>query len=364
MSGASSASGVATDVDLGLFLVDLGVFRRLIVERDGLRALALAPYVAMFVVESFAFLRRRRAASGSLGDHEPAINQCRHTLKFLDDDQRGVAGVLALYERMRDASYQSFVGSHVGLLGPLKRWLQPDVSVFVHDGRAFGTSDAVLVQQLAHRDHVPSAPGGAILGPELHDRSVALGEYIGRVATAFNVTADGHDAPALSPSAGVDAKGRAFYGRLLRLEEEGVGVAMMLTSLLGSTNFVLYVLPAMAGRRGALDVMFTLKWRLITLFHVYSSLGLLTAGASKDVLRLDVRDAIIKLRRSSRHVENLKRLRDGLVHYDLAKDVARRRETPEASLQRMLSHARPIEETLASVSATLARFLPTPQRAS
>jgi hypothetical protein len=345
----STDSPLNLDLDLALLLADARTF------------LALGPYVATFVLESLGYLRRRRLARGSLGIHAKAIEQSRHSLKFLDDSERGVSGVLACFERMGAASCEIFVGSHKGVLGPLKRLIQSDLSIFVDQGRMIGTSDSVMVQQLLHRERIPTTlEEFRSFGPELRERSFAIGQYIVAVLTAFNMNADTEISSTLPPSKGVDAKGNAFYGSLLRAKASGgVGLAMLITSLLSSTNFVLHVLPSVSGS-GPIDSCFVSKWRLITLFHVCSSLQRIAASQQeKDVLRPDVLNAIVELRRDFKFVEKLKPLRDALVHYDLGKPSKRTRETAVERLTRyMRSDASAAGDALAEVSVTLTRLLP------
>jgi hypothetical protein len=346
------------DLDLGFVLADARTYRRLATAGDPLHALVLGPYVATFAVESLQFLQRRRMAKGSFGPHAGAISQARHALKFLDDSERGMAGVLATFQRMGTARHQMFVAPHKGLLGPLKRWLQSDVSVFVDNGRMIGTSDTVLAQHFSDRPSLFDEVGAL---PSLLPRAYAMGEYIGALLAAFGIEPEVIP-PATRPLAkGIDVKSSALYRRLLRSRDFGeMGLAMLIASLLGSTNFVLHVLPSTIGQAEPINTWFVFKWRLITIFHVCSSLQQLVANAdSIKTLRPSVRGDIVALRRATSKAEKLKRVRDALVHYDLGKPPKRGRETPAERLTRVLrENASSVEDDLARVSTVLTRFFP------
>jgi hypothetical protein len=350
------------DLDLATLLADARSFRRLAVGSDPLRGLVLAPYIAMFAVESLACLHRRRMATGSFEGHAAAIEQSRNSLKFLDDSKRGVTAVVESFEQMGAANHRMFNGPHRGMLGPLKRLLQPDLSIFITEGRMIGTSHAAMVQTSSGHGPPPTTLGELrALGPELRERSVALGRYIAAILNAFKqdpsrtpVSAD------LPPVIGRDVKSASFYRRLVPSKASGTtGWPILIASLLSSVNFVLHALPIATGR-DAIDRWFVFKWRLITMFHVHSSLQHITAsGPAKEMLRPDVVRMIVDQRRKLRSLRNLKRVRDALVHYDLGKPSKDNGATPE---ERLATHIRTgtssVENALAEVSVALARFFP------
>ncbi|MBX3190638.1 MAG: hypothetical protein KF819_26795 [Labilithrix sp.] len=198
------------------------------------------------------------------------------------------------------------------------------------------------------------------LGPELKTRASEIGHYIAALLSAFNL-----DPPPLSsprpPPSRVDVKRHVFYGKLLRPSSTSdQALAMVFTALLSSTNFALHVLPVAAGREGPIESWFLFKWRLITLFHVGSSLRRVVANQqAKEVLRPEVLSAIVELRRASKHVQKLKPIRDALVHYGFGKPSKPTHETP---LQRVTTFVQTdaslAESALGQISKVLTSLLP------
>jgi hypothetical protein len=316
----------------------------------------------MFAVESLAFLKRREIAAGSFGDHAPAIERSRHSLKFLDDTNDSVAGVIARFEQMGKANHQMFNGSHRGLLAPLTRLLQPDLSIFICEGRMVGTSHSAMVQTFSGQGVPPTTLAEFhSLAPALYQRSAAMGRLIGAIMNAFKFEPDPNSSSAVRPPMTArDAKSDRFYRGLVRSPDSArTGWAILLASLLSSTNFVLHALPMVVGR-DVIDRSFVFKWRLVTIFHVHSSLHQIAANPqAQEILHPDVLNAIVEQRRKFKSLQKLKRIRDALVHYDFAKCSKDARANPD---ERLASHLRSnpstVEDALTAVSGALGRFLP------
>lgn len=293
--------------------------------------------------------------TGNLGVHESDIEHMRHALKFLDDSKRGMAGVLADLECIAVARHQMFITPHKGLLGPFKRWLQCDLAILIDGGRLIGTSDLFCSHRFTERAAPASRIALSSFGPEISAQSFMIGRYIRALHHVFPIPLPDAPHPAPSPPMAVDVKGDAFYSAFLEPHSSREhALAMLLAALLSSANFVLYVLPAMLGHREKLEDWFLYKWRLITLFHVYSSLKRISASPmARRVLRAEPFNAIVSIRRSLKSVERLKASRHALVHYDLS----RKHKTVGEQLALLTeSNDHSVEESLKKISNMLSSY--------
>ena len=78
------------------------------------------------------------------------------------------------------------------------------------------------------------------------------------------------------------------------------------------------MLPRLVCGESALEQWAVFKWRLVSMFHIASSLRHVTATRqAMDTLRPEVSRALVELRRRVRFVHAFKTIRDALVHYDV-----------------------------------------------
>ncbi|MFO0668199.1 MAG: hypothetical protein U0235_01055 [Polyangiaceae bacterium] len=175
------------DLDLVLLLQDALVFRSMVADSDPLRAIVLAPYLSTFAVESFSWLRNRKKATGSFGSHSRDLEAARHSLKFLDDTI-GAERVVQRLRRTGVASHHAFSRDHKGVLGPLKRWLQPDLALFVSADRVIGSSHSALVQAVGEQgQNASSIHEMSAVGPGLRAKASELGRYLTELLTKAGI---------------------------------------------------------------------------------------------------------------------------------------------------------------------------------
>ena len=158
-------------------------------------------------------------ATGSFGTHADELARSRHSLKFLDDTKRGVADVLEFYEQVVNANRRVFDGGCRGPLAPLQQFLQPDLGIFLEDGRLVGTTHLMTAQlgydgRVLQRLDMESfrAWMSAALCTSIAPR--ALGEYIAAVILAFQQDIS-PNAREFAPLATVDVKSAAFYAGIV-----------------------------------------------------------------------------------------------------------------------------------------------------
>ncbi len=308
------------DLADALIVSDAIAFRRIFSRRDPGRSLLFVPHVSMFATESLAYFQEQGTAVGSFGEHAGAIERSRHSLKFLDDSARVPRAMLDQYAKFVDTHHRVFLESHTGILGPLKRLLQPDLGISVLEGNIVGITHLMSLQLGTGDEELATMTLESIGGPGMavFDRSRALSGYIALVLDRFGA-AEVHRVEELQVSpilcANVDA-GR-FYGSLLRQRTpRALGTAMLLTAALCAANVGLHIVPESAQPNEPLATLFQSKWRLVALFHVASSLRHIVAmREARDWLRDEVHRELVALRRRLEPVLRFKKLRNRMVHY-------------------------------------------------
>jgi hypothetical protein len=147
-----------------------------------------------------------------------------------------------------------------------------------------------------------------------------------------------------------DIKAAQFYGAILESDTPaGCGVAALLTSLLSASNVVTHLLPRLVSE-SVLERWTVLKWRLVVLFHVVSSLRYIAATEAKGALRPDVANALVELRRRVKFARTFKKLRDALVHYGI-EDTTSAEAANFFPLERLAN--RPFKQVLAETERAL-----------
>lgn len=238
----------------------LKLFRTLIGHPDvGLMGPAMIPFASMFVVESHARLAEHGWSGAQVfGKTElDSIRAARHRVKMLLSKKSDVSQLVAEFDAIVRDERDRFVGAHTGWLGPLQRWIQPDLGISLIGGEVFSTTHATRFSFGMRFD-----------GASLREASRLVAWYCSAVAHAFGGTAE--NAQFSKQSLGLvmkNIKSEALYGRgnLGTLNSPWAGAVAL---ILANVNFVSKVLRALvAGESSA----FT-KLRVMTAFHAIESL--------------------------------------------------------------------------------------------
>jgi hypothetical protein len=221
----------------------------------------LLPPASMYVVESYRTLEKLDPAVAGLLDDGliDRVRPSRHRAKLLDDSERSVEQVAGDLFEVAQRQTRLFMEPHVGVLGPLRRAIQPDLGLSTYDGHIFSTTHSTAFNFGRNRD------------PEKWANSIgeALGKYTATLLGLF-----GLEQPDPAPSdalAGeiemLDIKSAALYGRgpLGRLPAE---IAAGATLLLASLNYYWYVVRGLLPAGG--HTQFRLKF--IAAYHADSNL--------------------------------------------------------------------------------------------
>lgn len=264
------------------------------------------PNAAMYVVESYRALRSMVPEAADLLDEEfsKLLGHSRHRAKLLD--QPGLtpdsvaAGLTELAERQ--ASY--FLELHSGILGWLKRALQPEMGISRYDGHVFSTTD-VTGFQLGIGD-IFSA------GPKVRRLGEVVGAYLAAVSGVLGIERPEPTATLLDGSIDMrDLKGDQLYRRG-SLGQMPSDLARGATLLLVNLNHVRLIFAPLMPAGGLSQH----RIKLIVAYHADSALRsfqtALRGGGEHPAI--DMLSEVIGTR-DARWLRKRRSLRNLLVHY-------------------------------------------------
>ncbi len=238
---------------------------------SSLLSFGLIPFTSLYIVESYNCLGKFFPNFKKMLDPTELelLRTLRHQAKLLDSANESIT---AIVNKQQDY----FLGLHNGLLGPLKRALQPDMGLFLYNGHIIATTHSAVF-----------GSGGKLNFKE--DPSIlsrAIGEYTGKyVETLFRLFQshnmfDTQKLPftiplqLLEPVEMRDIKHKALYGRG-SFGTIGTPSAAGLIILLANLNFASRILPALGplliSPHRVEDTLFRLKF--ITLYHANSNIN-------------------------------------------------------------------------------------------
>lgn len=266
----------------------------------------MAP-ASMYVVESYRCLTILfpELQDVLISDYSDLLRASRHRAKLLDDSRRSIDAVteelVAIAERRR----QHYLEPHRGLLAPMKRALQCDMSLSIYDGHIFSTSHSAIF--------------GFGEGFDFGANALAFGEAVGAyTAGLFNLLQ--LEVPSFPGTAELpvviemrDVKYKTLYTRGV-FGSNRIQLAAGMVHLLAALNYTRHVLPGLLPSGD--PTLFKLKF--ITAFHANSNAIAIqnrlagTSSLSGDVQEL-FRDALGNA--DSRWLRKRDALRNLLTHY-------------------------------------------------
>ena len=181
----SAHSDLAERVVLSLIAADAKQFHDLALDPRfepirPIAALALMPFLSAFVYESARYIQRTGAAAVRTPHHEEMLLASRMRLKLTEDKYRSSAEVLENAEELAAVNSGWLLEGHRGLLGPLKRLIQPDLGLLFLEGELVCTTHlAFLNLGLTKEALSGSSLSLDNLGPHLRDTMTDVGEYVG-----------------------------------------------------------------------------------------------------------------------------------------------------------------------------------------
>jgi hypothetical protein len=324
----SARADLAERAALSLIAADTKLFRDLALDLrfESVRpmaALALMPFLSTFVYESARYIQRTDAAAVGTPPHEDMLLASRMRVKLTEDKYRSSAEVLEKAEELSAVNSGWFLEGHRGLLGPLKRLIQPDLSLLFMEGEVVCTTHVAFLNLGLTRE---ALSGSSLsldnLGPDLRDTMVDVGEYVGLLLGKLG---EGKNAPGcaseaqLEPMQDRDVKSADFYGPIARRMAPGRNqVGILLTQMLSQVNTARILVPRVAGRHEAA----AFKIRFVSLFQTALGLRkLLEEERDAHFLQRDAVELVGETLASAQVSDVLKDrgLRNTLVHYGASK---------------------------------------------
>lgn len=289
--------------------------------------LALMPFVSAFTFESSEYIKRKDpAAVRALEPHRELLRTSRLRLKLLDDNRKSFDEVLDNASELAAVNSGWMMEDHRGLLGPLKRLIQPDLGIFFAQDEVFCTTHvAFLNLGLTKEALAASSLSLKNLGPYLRDTSRDYGRYLalllGKLGMETSVSDSAREVPL--PLVGFrDLKSKRLYGAMARRAvPDRAPVCLLLTAILSQVNTARVLVPSIAGR----NEIAAFKVRFASLFHAASSLQkLLDQDREEPFLRPDAAWQIGAVLGTEpvRNVLGNRCLRNNLVHYGVHKSTA------------------------------------------
>jgi hypothetical protein len=146
----------------------------------GVAILALMPFISAFTYESSEYIKRKDPAMvRTLEPHRDLLRASLLRLKLLDDSRKSFDEVLDNASELAAVSSGWMTEDHRGLLGPLKRLIQPDLGIYFAQEEVFCTTHvAFLNLGLSKEALAASSLSLANLGPYLRDTSEDFGRYV------------------------------------------------------------------------------------------------------------------------------------------------------------------------------------------
>lgn len=273
----------------------------------GLLSPGLLPSASMYVVESHQALKKLApdVAAAVLEEFAHLVRPLRHRAKLLDDAEKSIEQIAADLADIAERQRQFFMAPHIGILGPLKRAIQPDLGLSTYDGHIFATTHATVFS-FGHDN-------------DLAERAFSIGEALGAyTATLLNMFR--LQMPVPSPSSALpgtiemkDIKSEALYRRG-PLGGTPTELAAGMTVLLVSLNNMRYILHRLLPVNG--HTQFRLKF--IAAYHADSNLRIIQNRLASD--STVPADAVSIFREilgnpDSRWLRKRTTLRNLLVHY-------------------------------------------------
>ncbi len=329
----STHADLAERVALSLIAADAKLFRDLALDLRfepirPIAVLALLPFLSAFVYESAKYIRRTGAATVRMPPHEEMLLASRMRFKLTEDKYRSSAEVLENAEELSAVNSGGFLEGHRGLLGPLKRLIQPDLGLlFLEDEVVCTTHVAFLNLGITKQDLSDSSLSLDTLGPHLWDTMTGVGEYVGLLLDRL-----GEDAQALSgasearlePMQYRDVKSLGFYESIAsRVAPGHNGVSILMTQMLSQVNTARVLVPKLATRHKTA----AFKIRFVSLFQTALGLRkLLDEERGAHFLQPDAIEVLGEMLASTyvRDVLEKRDLRNTLVHYGVGRRVASR----------------------------------------
>lgn len=236
----------------------------------GIVSLCMAPYLSLFVYESYRKLETTEPelASSLTNEVKPIVRRSRHSLKLFEDTHRGIEGQVEFFrDEILPAHSRYFLGR---TWFPPARLMETDLALFSYDARLITTSHGATF----HLGIEPREVLG-LTGAEMQSVYAEYGQYFARLGARLD--ADGETfISQLNPrrfnQPGKDVRADKYYPRVFDGPNNS-DLNALLTVFRGMLNFVNSVM--MATGEGSAVGYTVFKIRFLTLYQILGSLSVL-----------------------------------------------------------------------------------------
>lgn len=297
-------------------------------------ALGQPPVFAWFANESYQQLTCHLGATAVrefgpelFAEYRDAVIKVRARMKLFDDTRGGLDGLLDAFELAREHTHSWFNKDHHGVLGRLKRRLQPDLGIYWIGARpAVTTHTAVLTMGLTQErlERLDAATMHEAMREFGSEFSQAIGAYVGQLAAMFEAAGMlVRPEPENLRTVDITFTHSDHYAtRAYEQIQHGFGFAdpqLAVAALFVATqvNYARSVLPAML--RG--DGFLLLRARLLTAYHATSALQEL-AGLADTALPAGRVLVDTSRSQSSELFKLMRKERNLMAHYGLRSRAA------------------------------------------
>jgi hypothetical protein len=293
----------------GIFLMRL--LKTFSVRHDSpLLSFAILPIASRFVIESYNRLIEYESDWRShISDFEQnLILSARHKSKLLITNSEDIHTVISGFQKIIEREKEDFENSHTGFLEKLKRFVQPDLGIFMLESHIISSTHAARFTL-----------GGIINSKEdAHNSGYTIGNYCAELLNYFekdhsdSQSFNSKDLPVIKMK---DIKHLSLYkrGLLGKLNPE---VSGLITVILANVNFIHHVLRRIEFPQSNSLVFFKLKF--LCAFHAQKSLqilqGILVPSGQMPTDTFYIFEKIFS-NVEAKWLRKQDKLRDFLVHY-------------------------------------------------
>lgn len=277
------------------------------------------PFISLFVMESYDIL------SSYFPDYRirfkreylDLVRASRHRVKMLISSTESINNITDKLGRIDAQHHEYFNQPHKGLLGTVKRLIQPDLGLSTYDGHLFSTTH-IIAFNFGSPNGSDDPLSLAELGRMAQGVSGELGAYIGAVHTFFNLPQldfSKSETRLLGNIVSIDIKARALLNR-------GAIGAMEphcpagLVAILANVNYVLFILRGLMS--ATLPTLFKLKF--LCAYHAEASIrAIQQTQYSRSNPSQEVQEIFKRVlgHSDARWIRKKKELRNFLMHYKL-----------------------------------------------
>lgn len=285
--------------------------------------LAVLPFLATYIYESGRYLSKEFGSNVSSADETGQLERSRMRIKLTRDRFRSASDVLEELEKLTTLNREWFYEEHSGVLGGLKRAIQPDLGLFFLGKSLVTTTHVALFNMGISLPQVREASLSlANLGIHLKQWSTDLGHHVRMLLDSFELDSRPDSPPKFWDPAieYADMKSERLYRRTTRLiAPNNPHLAILTFWIISVVNAARLIVPVVSESHPVTSV----KIRFLSAFQVVEVLNAVCRDNSVD-LTGSARRTIHGLLGEApiRDLMTWRQLRNTFVHYGVPDSFA------------------------------------------